>query len=359
MASPQSPTLKRVYRFLARTNVAAVLIAILLALAAVGSCFPQLSPAVADDAGRLAQWEAGVRAKYGALTDLLDASGAFHCFRSPVFLVPLALLAVATLVCTLNRWRAVWRRPFHQPVRSPDIAFDVAPYTARLTAPPTTDLPHLVRRSLEQRGFRVRAEATDDTVHLRGDRNRLAPLATLVTHLAILLLLLGAALSSRYGWRAEITIAPGETAEVGHGTGLALRNDGFTITRYPNGSAAGYEAEVVVVAGQEVTRGSVRVNQPLSCGSVGLHLRGYGGSEGRYSVTLLAVRDPGYGLVVVAGLLLLLGLTVSFNFPHCCVRARIEPGGALRLAGRAERRAYGFEREFEMLVEELGHVLDG
>jgi hypothetical protein len=50
---------------------------------------------------------------------------------------------------------------------------------------------------------------------------------------------------------------------------------------------------------------------------------------------------------------------VSFNFPHCCVRARIEPGGALRLAGRAERRAYGFEREFGMLVEELKQAVGG
>ena len=54
-----------------------------------------------------------------------------------------------------------------------------------------------------------------------------------------------------------------------------------------------------------------------------------------------------------------LGLTVSFNFPHCCVRARIEPGGVLHLAGRAERRAYGFEREFEALVKELEQAASG
>jgi cytochrome c biogenesis protein ResB len=129
--NPKSQIARRAYRFLAQTNVAAVLIAVVLLLAALGSCFPQLTPTVAADPERLARWEAAVRARYGALTDLLTASGAFRCFRSPVFLVPVALLALSTLVCTLNRWRGLWRRAFHQPVRCSDVALDGAPHTAR------------------------------------------------------------------------------------------------------------------------------------------------------------------------------------------------------------------------------------
>jgi len=134
--NPKPQILKRVYCFLARMDVAAILIAIVLLLAVLGSFFPQLSSSVAADPERLAQWEAAVRAKYGALTDLLVASEAFRCFRSPVFLVPVALLVLATLVCTLNRWRGLWRRAFHQPVRCSDVALDRAPHTARLTAAP-------------------------------------------------------------------------------------------------------------------------------------------------------------------------------------------------------------------------------
>jgi len=357
--------------------VAAVIIVIVLLIAALGSCFPQLSSSVAADSERLARWEAVVRARYGALADLLATGGAFRCFRSPVFLIPLALLAVATLVCTLERWRGVWRRAFHQPVRCSDAALDGAPHTARLTAPEAA-LPHgtapppligeagedIVREGLERRGFRVRTTEVVTTngplIYLRGDRNRLAPLATLVTHIAVLLLLLGAVLSGVYSWREEVTIGPGETAEVGHGSGLALRNEGFAITRYPDGSVAGYEARVAVVAGgQEAARGGIRVNEPLTYGPVGFHLRGYGGTEDRYSIVLLAVHDPGYGPVIAAGFLLLLGMTVSFNFPHCWIHARVEPGGTLRLAGRADRRACDFGREFASLAEELRRAVGG
>jgi cytochrome c biogenesis protein len=366
--NPKSQIAKRAWRFAGRVDVAAVLIVIVLLIAALGSCFPQLSSSVAADPERLARWEAVVCTKYGALTDLLAASGAFRCFRSPVFLIPLALLAVATLVCTFERWRGVWRRAFHQPVRCPDVALDAAPHAARLTAPPTVDLAHVVREGLERRGFRTRAAEAVTTnqptnqpaIYLRGDRNRLAPLATLVTHLAVLLLLLGAVLSSVYGWREEVTIGPGETARVGHGSGLALRNEEFVITRYPDGSVAGYEARVaVVMGGREAARGSIRVNEPLTYGPVGFHLRGYGGTEDRYSIALLAVHDPGYGPVVVAGFLLLFGMAVSFNFPHCWIHARVEPGGTLRLAGRADRRACDFGREFASLVEEFKRAVEG
>jgi cytochrome c biogenesis protein ResB len=347
---------KRVWRFLVRTSVAAVLIAIVLFLVALGSCFPQVSSSLAADAERLAGWEMGVEARYGSLTELLATLGVFRWFRAPVFLVSLILLATATLVCTLDRWRVVWWRAFHRPVRCADAVFETNSHAIRLTGLPAAGLPHRLAEHLAERGFQVRSETSEDLVHLRGDRNRLAPLATLVTHLAVLLLLLGVTLSRGYGWQEELTIEPDEIAQVEHGSGLALRNEGFTIVRYPDGNAAAYQADVAVIEdGQQVLSSRIQVNQPLTYGGVGFYLSGYGGEAGRYRVTLLAVRDPGYGPIILAGFLLLLGLTVSFYFPPCLIHARIEPDGALRLAGRTERQAGDFRREFTTLVEGLRH----
>ncbi len=359
----RNQTLKRIWRFGARLDVAATLIFIVLLAAVLGSWFPQWSPLVAADAERLRQWQAGIRAKYGGLTDLLIAGKAFRWFSSPIFVVSSGLLTVATLVCTLERWRGLWRQVFRHPVRCSDAAFDRAPHTARLNVPAAIIEPQAVRECLERRGFRVHTteDVTTDSssIYLRGDRNRLAPLATLVTHLAALLLLLGALLSSGYGWREEVTVGPGETVQVGHGSGLSLRNDGFMIERYRDGSAAGYQADVTVLAGdREVVHSRTQVNRPLVHSGIGFHLQGYQGTEGDYTVTVLVVHDPGYGLVIGAGLLLLLGLTVSFNFPHCWVRARVESEGTLRLAGWAGRQAYDFGQEFASLIEELKQTME-
>ncbi len=341
---------------LVRLDVAAVLVAVVLLVAALSSCFPTLTPELAADAGRLATWEAGIRARYGTLAAPLMAGGAFALFRSPIFLVPLAALALATLACALDRWRKVWRRVFTRPALSSDAVFTAAPHTASLAAAPGASWPSVIRARLEPRGFRVQSQTLDDILYVRGDRNRLAPLATLINHLAVLLLLAGAGLSGS-GWREELTIGPGQAAAVGHAAGLAARNDRFAVERYADGSVAAYRADITLVAGgREVARRTVQVNQPLTYGGLGFYLHGYTQTDRGASVTLLAVYDPGYGLVIAAGFALLLGLVVILYFPACSVYVKVVPGGALRLAGQADRRAADFGREFEELVGEMGRL---
>ena len=349
--------LRQGWRYLAHTKVAVILILMVLLLAALASCFPQLSPAITADAERLARWEAAVRARYGPLTSLLAASGAFQLPRAPVFLASVALLALATLACTLQRWRALWRRAFYQPVSCSEAVFDGAPYATRLSMPDASSASEIVRRALRRCGFRTRSEKVGDIVYLRGDHNRFAPLGTLLTHLAVLLLVLGVAASAALGWRRELTIGPGETVEIKAGSGWVLRNDGFDIVRYPDGNIAAYRAAVAVgLAGQGLTQKVLEVNRPLAFKGVQLILSGYAEDSAGYHITLLAVRDPGYGVVIAAGLLLFLGMSLTFYLPHSCVQARIEPDGVVRLAGRADRRAYGFGREFTALVEELSRT---
>ncbi len=352
--------LKRVWRFLRRMDVASALIAIVLLLAALGSCFPQLSPLVAQDAERLARWESAVRARYGARTELLMRLGAFRFARSLLFTIPLGLLAAATLVCTISRWRGVWRRAFRQPIRCSSFAYKAAPFVAEVnTSLAIEAVSGALREGLRQRSFRVRTQVADDSLYLRGDRNRLAALGTLVNHLAVLLLLAGVLLTTGLAWQQEVTLGPGETAEVTEGKGLALRNDGFRIERYPDGRPAGYEAQVTLFQeGREVLRGPVRINEPMTYRGYGVYLRSYWGTEGHHNIVLLVRRDPGYVPFVLAGVLLVLGMTLVLYFPHCYVRAQLGPEGRLRLAGWAGRQACGFAHEFTAMTEEVRRQVD-
>jgi hypothetical protein len=320
------------------------------------------------DPDRLARWEGRVRARYGGLTSLLGAAGAFRWSHSPILWLATGSLVFAVLVCTVRRWRGVWRWALRRPVRWSESAFDRAAYTAELNVSSAANLTAVVRDSLARRGFHVRSEADGDFVHVRGDRNQLASMATLVTHAAVLALVLGVALSSAWGRREELTLPPGEAVAVGiksgwggrhisqsdGRSGLEVCNEGFTVMRYGDGKVAGYDAEVVLrEGGLEAARGHIRLNQPLTYRGIAFSLQGYTSDEESYTVTLQAVRDPGYGVVVTAGLLMLLGLMVSFNLPYRCIHVRIGPEGLLRLVGRADRRAWGFRREFAVLVREI------
>jgi cytochrome c biogenesis protein len=342
--------LRRAWRWLARADVAAVLMALVILLAAIGSFFPQWGSTLVGE--RETQWETLIHARFGRLTGLLTALAVFRFFQSPLFVGLLGVLALVTLVCTLNRWPALWRGAWRRPDRPAGALLDSAPYTATAAASPSADLPGRVRRCLAGHGFRVITDAAGDGLYLRGDRNSLARLASLIDHLAVLLLLIGAVMSTALGWRAELTLAPGQMAIVPHTSQVTLRNDGFTITRYPDGSPADYAAQLAAADSQRTINGRVAVNRPLALAGVHLYLSGYQPTATGDAVTLLAVHDPGYGLVIAGGLLLLLGLTVAIAFPHCSVHVRITADGTVRLAGFADRGAIGFGREFAGVVRE-------
>jgi cytochrome c biogenesis protein len=75
-------------------------------------------------------------------------------------------------------------------------------------------------------------------------------------------------------------------------------------------------------------------------------------------VVLQVVHDPGFKWVVLAGFLAMGGLIFSFYFPHKRLWARVA-ADELWLAGRTERDAVGFEKEFVGLVKGLEKGLGG
>jgi len=345
---------RRAWYFLARMDVAVVLILVVVLLAIVGSCFPQLPPKTAADPDLRAQWETVTRSRYGAWANLLSAIGVFRFFRSPPFLIASGLLLLATLVCTLQRWPGIWRQVSRWSIRGSDAIFRSAPFRAQWWVAPDALLPDPIHELLWKHGFRVSVEMMGDGVYLRGDRNQWTPLATVVTHLAVWVLLLGVVISGALGWREEVVVRPGDVVTLKHHRDLAVRQEGFEFVRYPDGSPADYEARIALLERTRVVNeGSVRVNHPLKYEGIRFYLHGYAGQGGAYLVALQAVYDPGYPVIVVGGILLLIGMMVSFYFPHSCVWVRMGRDGELRIAGRAGRYAYAFDREFATLVRAL------
>ena len=67
---------------------------------------------------------------------------------------------------------------------------------------------------------------------------------------------------------------------------------------------------------------------------------------------LIAKRDPGQGLVWIAFLLLISGITITFYLPRRRIWARLTPAGDLGLVWRSDRYV-DVEREFGRLLDDL------
>jgi cytochrome c biogenesis protein len=351
---------RRIWHFLARLDIASLSLFILILLIAMGSFFPQRSSMPDLQQQSSMPWEQAVRDRYGAWTDLLSSLGIFEIFRSPTFIGLLFLLAFLTLICTLDHWKAVWRRSFHHEVICSDAVFDVSPLNFHIPASTEIDLPKALSALLREKGYRLQARKQDQSTYLRGDRNRLSPAATLVTHLGILLLGLGALLSAGFAWREELTISSNQPARLNRWQEITLQYKGFEIERHPDGNIANYAATIQLIrASQNPMEASLRLNEPLRYRGIQITLQGYQKTTDGFALALLAVHDPGYEPVIAGGFLVLLGLTVSFYFPHCCLHAHFTSEGVLRLAGRADRRACDFAREFYAITDQLKRAAEG
>jgi cytochrome c biogenesis protein len=333
-------------------DVASVLIFLVLLWVALGTCFPQRTLGLDSEPNRLAQWDEGIRNRYGGFVEPLRAVGVFKLYKSPLFITSFVLLAASSLVCTLNRWKAIWRRVFNPDVRCADTLFEMVEHSGKFILKEVEDIK-IFQELLEARGMRVCSDMNEDIHHFRADRYRFSPLGSLVSHLGVVLLLGGTIISSTFGWRGEVIIEPDQDVSL-PAFGWHIFNEGFKIERYPDGNVASYVAQVKITSpGQVIAQGEVRPNEPLNVGTRGIYLMGFLPAEEGVAITLQIVQDPGYGLVLTAGFLVLLGMVVSFNFPHCCIFARLEPDGTLCLAGRADRRAYDFGSEFQALISQL------
>jgi cytochrome c biogenesis protein len=213
-----------------------------------------------------------------ALVDLMERLSLFSVFRSPWFSAALVVLVVSIVVCTLDRTPTLWRGVSDIRVAQPAPYFD-----PRLPDRAAMDSvsPAAVESVLRRNGFRVRQATDHDGTHfVYGDRHQYTKMATLFTHLGLILFLAAAAATSRLGDEQGLVVAEGESLTVqpiGTPGLLLVKNIGFDAPGFETGKPTDFTTDLAVFRdGQEIARKTIRVNDPLSVGGYTFHQNGFG-----------------------------------------------------------------------------------
>ena len=214
----------------------------------------------------------------GGVVDVMERLALFNVFTSPWFSAGLFVLVISIIVCTLDRTPRLWRGSADVRVVQPDDYFDPElPDRAVLPGAPRVEAAVGI---LRQRGFRVRTAQSGGVAYLYGDRHQWTKLATLATHLGLILFLLAAAVTSRFGDEQGLVVAEGNSLTVGPiGTpGLLLvRNFGFEAPGFETGMPTDFTTDLAVYRdGELLARKVVRVNEPLEVGGYSFHQNGFG-----------------------------------------------------------------------------------
>ncbi len=223
-----------------------------------------------------------IHARYDALlgsavVDVMERIGIFNVFGSWWFSLSLILLLVSIVVCTIDRTPRLWRQSSEVRVVQPDPFFDPRlPDRAALGGLEAAAVEAVLRRNR----FRVRRAEVGGTTYLYGDRHQYTKMATLLTHLGLILFLVAAAVTSRFGFEAPLVVAAGTTSTVqaiGTPGLLVVKNNGFQAPLLPSGGFADFTTDLSVYQdGRQIARKTIRVNDPLSVAGFTFHQNGFG-----------------------------------------------------------------------------------
>ena len=267
---------------LTSVNFAVLQIIVLGLMAVVGMTIRQLpgfafrSPS--DYASEMAKLHARYDAPFGtAVVDLLEKLQVFHIFSSTWFTAGLLLLILSIVVCTLDRTPRLWRQCANIRVVQPPPFFDPRlPDRAALTG---VGVP-AARGVLRRHKFRVQQAADGSTTFLYGDRNRWSKLATLLTHLGLILFLVAAGVTWKLGDEEGLVVGEGDTTTVqpiGTPGLLLIRNVDFAAPGFETGAPTDFTTDLQVFKdGQQIARKTIRVNDPLSVDGYTFHQNGFG-----------------------------------------------------------------------------------
>jgi cytochrome c biogenesis protein len=288
----------------------------LLAIAGViGTVLRQLPAFALHDPGAYADQMALIHNAYDSTTllglsigpqlvDAFEKLGFFRVFSAPWFVLLLTLLTVSITVCTLDRLPRLWRSARHvnavQPVAFYHLDLDERAQFTALDPGAASELA----ATLRTKHYKVRSAEVDGVVHIYGDRNQYVKLATLLTHLGLILFLAAGAITVAFGFETVVFVGEGQTApvqSVGTPDNLLVKNNHFEAPTRPDGSFADFFTDLSVYQnGQLLARKTIRVNDPLEAGGFVFHQNTFGPAEN------LEIHDPQgqlvwHGPVVLAG----------------------------------------------------------
>ena len=220
--------------------------------------------------------------RYGAdLYNVLNFFNLFDMYHSWWFSAILILLIINLIACCIRRMPAILSQVFGGSEKK---ALEVSmvralPYVAKVRASAPSKREEEIQSCLRKWLRSPDRIETESSVTLYSEKGRFSRLGFLITHLSILIILIGGLLGSIYGFRGFVNILEGETVdrvflrvkdkEIARPLGFKVRCDDFSLTYYDlPGKEEKHVKEytsilTVLDNGQEVVRQTIQVNHPL------------------------------------------------------------------------------------------------
>lgn len=233
--------------------------------------------------------------RYGVkLYNVLDFFSLFDMYRSWWFSTILMLLVVNLIACSIHRFPGVWNQISRgSGTRGlEDSMLRTLPYVERIhLSNPKEGKEDEIRSHLKRWFKNPQRIEGESSVTFYLEKGRFSRLGVYITHLSILVILIGGLAGSLYGFRGFVNILEGETVdqiylrikdeEVAKHIGFSIRCDDFRVTFYdlqrPEKLVKEYSSDLAILEnGKEVLKKTIEVNHPLHYKGLAFYQSSYG-----------------------------------------------------------------------------------
>jgi cytochrome c biogenesis protein len=230
--------------------------------------------------------------QYGiGLYEVLNFFNLFDMYHSWWFSAILLLLVINLITCSIHRLPGILSQISRRSGELEDRMLKAIPYVEKVQIRNPAKRVENIESFLKNWFKSWKKIETEKAVTLFSEKGRFSRLGVPITHLSILIILIGGILGSLYGFRGHVEILEGETVdrfflrindeEVPKPIGFSVRCDEFNITYYdlkrPEKHVKEYTSILTILEnGKEVLKKTVQVNHPLHYNGLAFYQSNYG-----------------------------------------------------------------------------------
>jgi cytochrome c biogenesis protein len=233
--------------------------------------------------------------RYGiGLYEVLKFFNLFDMYHSWWFGAILVFLMINLVTCSLHRFPGVWSQISRSPTGLEDPILKTLPYVEKVRAPSQaeTKSEEDIRSYLKKWFRNPRKMETGSAVTLYSEKGKFSRLGVYITHLSLLIILMGGLIGFQFGFKGFVNILEGETVdqiyereedrEIPKPLSFSVRCDDFNITYYnlpgrKEKHVKEYTSVITILEnGKEVLKKTVRVNHPLHYKGLAFYQSNYG-----------------------------------------------------------------------------------
>ncbi|MEW6374309.1 MAG: cytochrome c biogenesis protein ResB [Thermodesulfobacteriota bacterium] len=235
--------------------------------------------------------------RYGVrLYEVLNFFNLFDMYHSWWFSAILLLLVINLVSCSIHRFPGVWSQIFRGSGSGglEDGMLKTLPNVERIRIPGRAEEEYEenIRFSLKKWFGNPKRFEIESAITLFSEKGKFSRLGVYITHLSILIILIGGLMGSLYGFKGHVEILEGETVnqvflrirdgDVPKPIDFSVRCDDFTITYYDlPGKKERHVKEytsllTILENGKEVLQQTIKVNHPFHYKGLAFYQASYG-----------------------------------------------------------------------------------